>query len=135
MPVSIFRTWKSFGVEALSLKSKVSRWLIAPEISKKITFRAFPRGWVFAPVSAARSFNGQTPSSEAPKRPSPPYFNNSRRVGIRSPTVLGRLIVGLLLSEIIKKLDQVQQRPLDVLSAIHAILIEERDRQRLLLRR
>src|SRR5260370_40955673 len=124
MPVSIFRTWKSFGVEGLSLKARVSRWLIAPEISKKITFRAFPRGWVFAPVSAARSFNGQTPSSEAPKRPSPPYFSNSRRVGIRSPTVLGRLIVGLLPSEIIKKLNQDHQRPLDILSDIIVFLCE-----------
>jgi hypothetical protein len=70
-----------------SLKSNESMWLMAPEISRKITFFAWPRGWT-PELGLAWSLNGSIEPTEAPNRPNPPYWRSSRREGSRSPTLL-----------------------------------------------
>src|SRR5712692_8448211 len=122
----------SFGVPAVSLKSNDSTWLIAPEISKNSTLRALPRGWTLASVDAARS--GHTASAEAASRPSPPSFSRSLRDWNKSATVLdsislyswrfARSAVSNILLIVKEELYLVDQRPLEVLGPLAAVLLE-----------
>lgn len=70
---------RSFAVHLVSLKSKVSFWLIAPQFWIKITLRALPRGVIFLLCACTLRGHAAGSAITAPT-PRPNNFSNSRRL-------------------------------------------------------